>query len=642
MVVPFIGLGNLQTFCLQLYQLSESIQSTVTPGSSRPHAKRTKLENPISALLHSIHTQPSSNARCYHLQTLLFFVERYWSLIHHSFKEEVINALLQHVTSDDGVVQSWVFLNFAAIAYAEGFATARKPSPNKIDSPMLTSTVWDPIWTHAIRRANVPTVCRSACHTGHTFLVALYNQTDLSRILLTSHHVLLEIETLAKDMDVQGPAYPYDSVCMFLSQCLSIASQDVRLYRMQLEDKVLSWLIDSWKMSGTERTKVSLHGVRDIFVLLETVCGLSKRVDLPVYLSLPTCQIVDSVIEEYEGKVIRDFLLYAKLPSFQQNPNVGRSASTNNQAASVTDLQLLAPRGRERRISAFFLKSLESLISEWEVLRDNVTAEMSRRTLDLAVTAITFETLLMFNGTTSNRQVLHKAAKVISMVTPLLNENRWTVAEKSLVLSALESIVHHPGYSHSKKTWETLSWPGTKSGIKEKILSSLTPNEISCRGAYSTQRISFLRLIWQNAEVNKSLHILFILRTDPPIFRFKRRLNPLLPFCGRCFAGFLWTHPAVRIRQQMLTIKIDLGLFGLHQLMALLERHRRWRMVNLLDSYSKYVSLLLPVALSYSLALESQPVIKSLQKLFSDAQRTSLQDFVLYAQSSSIKFAMAL
>ena len=471
-------------------------------------------------MLHSIHTQPSSNARCYHLQTLLFFIERYWSLIHHSFKEEIINALLQHVTSDDGVVQSWIFLNFAAIAYAEGFATARKPSPNKIDSPMLTSNIWDPIWTHAIRRANVPTVCRSACHAGHTFLISLYNQTGLPHILLTSQHVLLEIETLAKDMDVQGPAYPYDSVCMFLSQCLTIASQDVRLYRMQLEDKVLSWLIDSWKMSGTERTKVSLHGVRDIFILLETVCGLSKRVDLPVHLSLPTCQIVDSLIEEHEGKVIRDFLLYAKLPSFQQKPDTGRSATTNNQATSVTDLQLLAPRGRERKISAFFLKFLESLISEWEVLQDNVAAEMSRRMLDLAITAITFETLLMFNGTTSNRQVLQKAAKVISIVTPLLNENRWTVAEKSLVLSALESIVHHTGHSHSRRNWETLSWPGTKSGIQEKILSGLTPDGISCRGAYSTRRISFLRLIWQNAEVN--YHVLFILRIDPPIFRFKR------------------------------------------------------------------------------------------------------------------------
>jgi ataxia telangiectasia mutated family protein len=607
----FICAGYLQSFCFQLYQLSESFHSTVTPGSSRPHAKRTKLENPISALLHSIHTQPSSNARCYHLQTLLFFIERYWSLIHHSFKEEVINVLLQHVTSDDGVVQSWIFLNFAAIAYSEGFATARKPSPNKIDSPMLTSTIWDPIWTHAIRRANVPTVCRSACHAGHTFLVSLYNQTDLSRILLTSHHVLLEIETLAKDMDVQGPAYPYDSVCMFLSQCLSIASQDVRLYRMQLEDKVLSWLIDSWKMSGTERTKVSLHGVRDIFILLETVCGLSKRVDLPVHLSLPTCQIVDSVIEEHEGKVIRDFLLYAKLPSFQQKPNAGRSA-TNNQAASLTDLQLLAPRGRERRISAFFLKSLESLISEWEVLQENVTAEISRRTLDLAVAAITFETLLMFNGTMSNRQVLQKAAKVISMVTPLLNENRWTVAEKSLVLSALENVVHHTGHSHSRRNWETLSWPGTKSGIQEEILSSLTPDGISCRGAYSTQRISFLRLIWQNAEVNHHMSF-FILRIDLPIFRFKRLLNPLYPFCGRYFVGFLWTNPAspVHIRQQMLTIKMDLGLFELHPLMAHLERYRRWRTVNRLNSYSKYVSVLLPVVHSYSLPLESQPVTKS-------------------------------
>ena len=408
-------------------------------------------------------------------------------------------------------------MNFAAIAYAEGFATARKPSPNKNDSPILTSTIWDPIWTHAIRRANVPTVCRSACHAGHTFLVSLYNQTNLSRILLTSHHVLLEIETLAKDMDVQGPAYPYDSVCMFLSQCLLIASQDVRLYRMQLEDKVLSWLIDSWKMSGTERIKVSLHGIKDIFILLGTVCGLTKRVDLPVQPLLPRCQIVDSVIEEYEGKVIRDFLLCAKLPSFQQKPNPGRSTSTtDSQSISVTDMQLVPPRGRERRISAFFLKSLELLIAQWEALQDNVTAEMSRRTLDHAITAITFETLLMFNGTVSNRQVFQKAAKVISIVTPLLNENRWTVAEKSLVVSALESLVHHVGHSYGKRIWETLSWPGTKSGIQEKILSSLTPDKTWCQGACTTQRIGFLRLIWQNAEVTH--HISFSFYNDPSLF----------------------------------------------------------------------------------------------------------------------------
>jgi len=219
---------HLQSVCLQLYQLSESIQSTVTPGSSRPHAKRTKLENPISALLHSIHTQPSSNARCYHLQTLLFFIERYWSLIHHSFKEEVINALLQHVTSDDGVVQSWIFLNFAAIAYAEGFATARKPSPNKIDSPMLTATIWDPIWTHAIRRANVPTVCRSAWSMlGIPSSFHSNNHTDLSRIFLTRTMFSLRLQTLAKDMDVQA-CLSIRSVCMFYVAML--VNSQVKMY----------------------------------------------------------------------------------------------------------------------------------------------------------------------------------------------------------------------------------------------------------------------------------------------------------------------------------------------------------------------------------------------------------------------------
>jgi serine-protein kinase ATM len=216
-------------------------------------------------ILFQLHTQPS-NARRYNLLTLLFIIEQYWSLMHH------LQGRFRRY------LRWWccpTFLNFAAIAYAEGFATARMSLPNK---SMLTSAIWD-------QSGFIP--------SEEPMSLQSLNQTDLSRILLTSHHVLLEIETFAKDMDVQGPAYPYDSVCMFLSQCLSIASQDVWLYRMQPEDKVLSWLIDHWKISGTERTKSLFTWCQGQFLSCSRLF-VSKRVDLPAHLSLPTCQIVDS------------------------------------------------------------------------------------------------------------------------------------------------------------------------------------------------------------------------------------------------------------------------------------------------------------------------------------------------------------
>jgi serine-protein kinase ATM len=101
------------------------------------------------------------------------------------------------------------------------------------------------------------------------------------------------------------------------------------------------------------------------------------------------------------AKVTWNFFAICKSPLFSVDSKcvdeVRRLVFTLNQAASVTDLQLLAPRGRERRISTFFLKSLESLISEWELL---VTAEIvSSDVRPRRRSYVTFETLLMFNGT---------------------------------------------------------------------------------------------------------------------------------------------------------------------------------------------------------------------------------------------------
>ncbi|KAF8163206.1 hypothetical protein B0H34DRAFT_744937 [Crassisporium funariophilum] len=510
---------ELQADCAgKLYQLSESMHSTATPGSSRSNTKRTKLENPITALLHSFHVHSPAHVRSYHLQVLLFFIDRHWHTIHDALKQECINALLQYVAFNDGVIQSWVFLSFAAIAHAEGAAVLRKSSANRDKLSILDSNVWDPIWTHAIRRANVPAVCRAACHAGHTLLDSFHFQSTSNQDFLTSHRVLLEIETLAKDMDVQGPAYPSESVCMFLSLCLAIASQDVRLYRMRLEDKVLSWLIDSWKMPGNDRTKLSLPTPNDILLLLETVCGLAKRVNMPSQVLLPQCQIVDSVIEENQVKVIRDFLLCAKLPSFCPNSSASRFQEGISTASSTgdSDIHLMPPRGRERKVSLFFLRALDSLIVEWELIQGSQhhpTAETSRRSLDLAITAIAFESLLVYNGTTSNRQVMQKASRIIALVAPLLKDPRWTVSEKSAVALAFGSLSHYGGSLQDQSVWMTLCQPGKQSGIKEQTLRSLLSDAAHRKEVLSARQVDFMRLIWQNGDVQDALtSVISILR----------------------------------------------------------------------------------------------------------------------------------
>ncbi|KDR80743.1 hypothetical protein GALMADRAFT_241175 [Galerina marginata CBS 339.88] len=504
---------ELQADCAgKLLQLSESMHSTMAGGSSRSESKRVKLLDPVSALLNSIQATCPPNVRSYRLQTMLFFIDRHWDIVHNSLKERIINVLLQYVAFDHATVQSWVFVNFAAIAYAEG-------SRISISSPLikrLDPAIWDSIWTHAIRRANVPTVCRAACHAGQTLLAQFHSPSAKpSHPLLNSHRVLLEIETLTKDMDVQGPSYPFDSVCLFLSRCLTIASQDVRLYRMRLEDKVLSWFVDTWKITGN-RMKMASHSMQDILDLLETICALPKRVDLIVQPLLPHSEIVDTIIEENGVKVIQDYVLYAKLPSFAQKydrqrvlyPNANDSISiTASKIDRFDRIQLVPPRGRERKISSFLLRTLESLVHDWESLRESNNhpgAEMARQSLDFAITALAFESLLAFNGTSSTRQVLQSAANLISIITPLLTDSRWTTPEKLLVAHAYEVLVGDEQIDQEETFSDGLSPPGPDSGIKEQILQSLLFGQVVDEKHSRSCRIKFLRLVWQNVEMQDS------------------------------------------------------------------------------------------------------------------------------------------
>lgn len=413
--------------------------------------------------------------------------------------------LLQFVSYDEGVIQSWVFLCFAAIAYASSFPEASRPIISTPEGLVPDPTTWDSLWTNAIRRVNVPIVCRAACHAAHALLHSHIKATGNTRIPLSSQRVLLEIETLGKDLDVQGPAYPYDSVCAFLAQCIQVANQDMRLYRMHLEEKVLSWLVDSWKVVNMVR-RMSLYLVKDIMLLLEGICGLTKKSDLVSRVPLPQCQITDILTEQAKTKVIRDFLMDARLPTFHKPlqaaktltaPEIVVSRDTSGRAN-----QLIQPRGRERKISVFFLKSLEALVSDWEDTTSHTTAEKARLSLDVAITALSFESSLVLNGIQADRRVVQHACKLINNMTALLINPRWTAGEKALILLGLDPLISTGNEDYSEDRWDAMLLPDVGSGIKAQTLKHLTSHREN-KDSLGTVRMDFLRVIWQNADVRK-------------------------------------------------------------------------------------------------------------------------------------------
>ena len=441
------------------------------------------------------------------MQTLLFLIDQHWLDLHNELQSDVMSTLAQLAQFDDGVIQSWTFLCLAAIAFVDGSSSG----------PRDTAT-WDPIWTLVIRCANNRLVCRAACHVAYTLLSASTPRSNSaprsrSKRLLTSQRVLHEIETLVQDIDVKGPPYPYDSVCAFLATCLRVASQDIRLFRMQLEDKVVAWLIGCWSGEARpagimERSRMPLYTNRDVLMLLESICTLSKKSNFFCWLPLPDCIIAETISEEQDTRLIRDFLLHARLPHYRHSSDkegvfVRTPPEDRDTRTRTVNRDVASPRGRERKVSACLQKRIEQLLPEWEsVVESNglPSAEQARRSLDMAIVALSFESLLVFNGVTPARSVIQSSSKLMAMIVLLVADSRWTTDEKLFILLALEPLIADGSPKRDDEVWEALVPPDAGTGIKKKLLEVLG----SITQSHHKQKVKFVfqKIVWQNADVS--------------------------------------------------------------------------------------------------------------------------------------------
>jgi len=487
------------------------MNSGATPLPVKGEKKR-KMDNGITSLLFGIHSESSQQACVFNLQVFLFLIDRHWLSIHHSLKLGIVDSLIQLATSDEPLIQNWAFLCLAAVVHGERFLAKAKDStlasqsfqPSQLQTAYESST-WDSIWTHSIRRINAPSTCRAASHAAYALI---FQAPRVLLIPLPSYRILAEIESLASDLEVQGPSHPYDSVCNFLSQCIKIANQDARLYRMHLEDKIIGWMTDHWKATKLRPIPQTL---RDGINLLQAVCGVTRESFLISRSSLPACSITPVIIKESTEKNVREFLLSAKLPSPSQRTPV---RTTDSQMPSVVreinvgvgTAELMPPQARERKISAIFLRNLELLSDEWGNVHENrisMTADVARQTIDCALLSLIFESLLVYNGIAANRHLVQTSTKLILSVTRSLHGSTWNVAEKAGILHALESLVllDEEEEALESSAWETMLPPGTGSGIKKHVFYRLADKFEALERHGKTQRMNLLRIIWQLPDV---------------------------------------------------------------------------------------------------------------------------------------------
>ncbi|CAL1714616.1 unnamed protein product [Somion occarium] len=499
---------ELQADCAQqLYKMSESMHATPMNES---FGKRQKWINPINTLLESIGIHTPNNVRVFYLQSILFFTDRHWRILHAGLQKQVADSLQTCLGVEDPLTQSWTVLCLGAIAHAQALslATIDVPlSPSQISSHDYTIP-WDYIWQQVMRRTTATAISRAACHAANILLLH-------SKSLLNSHKVLTELETLSKDLAIQGPSYPCDSACSFLVSCMRVASHDVRLYRLQLEEKVLTWFMDSWRPGGLSKSRMAPYVVDDILALLGSICGISNRAEVLSLQQLPKTPIVDAMVVEQDP--------HSSLNKSKPAPSQSHLASSNSESSFR---ELVEPGRRERRISGYFLKSLEELSSNWDSNKDSSAqfpAEKTRTYLDLAVTALCYEGSLMHGGTQINRRVLQAACKLMTLVTPTLEGRRWSHAEQGLILGSLEPLVLGDPPRDLVTPWETLLPPGPGTGIRfEMLQTARSPSrEIKSRLEHTARR-GLQRAIMQSADVQDAIAV--VLKSLRIVLR--KALNP--------------------------------------------------------------------------------------------------------------------
>ena len=316
--------------------------------------------------------------------------------------------------------------------------------------------------------------------------------------------MLAEIETLAKDLDVQGPSAPYDSVCKFLVLCMRIASQDVNLYRLNLEDKVLSWLVDNWRPSGVTR-RLPPYSVQDILDLLGAICSFSQHVGVICDMSLPDCAVVIGMKENAATAVIRDFSLYAKLPAFRKPAEVHVEQKPPT-VESIDSYDITPPSPRERKISSFFLKVLDVIIQDGESQKDILTlpsAEKIRSIMDFSVAALLYESISRVNGVQPNRRVIQAACKVIAHTLPLLSDQRWTLGDLVLLLESFDPLHMIEPRKDVQRPLEVLLPPGKMTGIRTEVLRTLVTDGPSPQAQTKAFRRTMQQSLFRSSDVGR-------------------------------------------------------------------------------------------------------------------------------------------
>lgn len=158
--------------------------------------------------------------------------------------------------------------------------------------------------------------------------------------------------------------------------------------------------------------------------------------------------------------------------------------------------------------SAFNLKSVEGILAEWEnddmALQANCTPEQMRRSIDIAVLALSFEAALNVNGTRGNQRVLNMAGRLLLLLLPCLCRKEWEPEQRALFFIGLEPLIKSTDETIGEDMWQTMLGPCDTSGIKRGVLKALVRfNPSLPTPDVSAQMGDTRRALWKTSHVSQ-------------------------------------------------------------------------------------------------------------------------------------------
>jgi ataxia telangiectasia mutated family protein len=493
----------------QLYHTIDPPNAVTPSRGDSTQSKRRKISDPLTNLIAATR-HGAYGTRLQALQTIIFLVDQHWEDVHLELQTDIRQQMIALLDEDEPSLQSWAFIGIATLATlparpaSASDLEAMIPSPVTQARALSAETDFARAWTYAIQKTGLVGVYRSACLAAHSLLK--YAKVD-------STIAIKDIGFVLEGVDIRGPPFPLDSACALLDEMLTLARQDVRLYSIGLEAKVVSWFAKWNAVEGMRgKGRIDQHFLSDILPLL---CN-SAHLQSPVFYQpstldfLPDCAIVDRVLEEERTQPIRQFSLYGTISDTRDIVSPSRAIM----ALPEVDLSSAAfLDGLPRRISDTITSFVETFCQTWPAqvegeARPAIPADRCRRTVDMLVLAINFQATLQANSIRSDSTCIQASLRLLDLLLPVLKSSGYDVISQHLMWKGLEPLIYSI-VPPTPSVWPILLRPNEMSGVRKDILPKGGELAAEKSEEERAREDDFLVLLWEVADVSSAPHCTF-------------------------------------------------------------------------------------------------------------------------------------